>query len=287
MKKLIIGLFLGSIVWSSFAQAVPAFARKHQAECTQCHSAWPSLNAVGRAYKENGYRDARILSDSLIYNDDKTISLIINVKEGELYTFGDINFIGNTVYTNEQLSRLLRIRKGDTYNGILLQKRIADNSKPDAQDITNQYQNNGYLFSSVNPGEVSADNNVIDIEVRISEGKPAYFNSVTVIGNDKTNDHVIYRELRTRPGQLYSKANVVRTVRELGQLGFFDAQQITPKFNNPNPVEGTIDMEYSVEETGSSQIELEGGYGGGGFIGTLGLSLNNYSINIEGLLWQT
>jgi outer membrane protein insertion porin family len=236
------------------------------------------LGHVIDTYKENGYRDARILSDSLIFNDDKTISLIINVNEGEQYTFGNIKFIGNTVYTNEQLSRLLRIRKGDTYNGILLQKRIADNSKPDAQDLTNQYQNNGYLFSSVNPVEVSADNNVIDIEVRISEGKPAYFNSVAVVGNDKTNDHVIYRELRTRPGQLYSKANVVRTVRELGQLGFFDAQQISPNFNNPNPVEGTIDMEYSVQETGSSQIELQGGYGGGGFIGTLGLSFNNFSI---------
>ncbi len=236
------------------------------------------LGHVIDTYKENGYRDARILSDSITYNDDKTISLHINVKEGEPYTFGDIKFIGNTVYTNEQLSRLLRVRKGDTYNGILLQKRIADNSKPDAQDITNQYQNNGYLFSSINPVEVSADNNIIDIEVRISEGKPAYFNSVSVIGNDKTNDHVIYRELRTRPGQLYSKANVVRTVRELGQLGFFDAQEISPNFNNPNPVEGTIDMEYAVKETGSSQIELQGGYGGGGFIGTLGLSFNNFSI---------
>ncbi len=236
------------------------------------------LGHVIDTYKENGYRDARILSDSIIYNDNKTISLVIDINEGEPYEFGDITFIGNTVYTDNQLSRLLRIRKGDTYNGILLQKRIADNTKPDALDITNQYQNNGYLFSSINPVEVSADNNIIDIEVRISEGKPAYFNSVSVVGNDKTNDHVIYRELRTRPGQLYSKANVVRTVRELGQLGFFDAQEISPNFNNPNPVEGTIDMEYSVKETGSSQIELQGGYGGGGFIGTLGLSFNNFSI---------
>ncbi len=236
------------------------------------------LGHVIDTYKENGYRDARILSDSIIYNNDKTISLVIDVNEGEPYTFGDITFIGNTVYTDEQLSRLLRIKKGDTYNGILLQKRIADETKPDALDITNQYQNYGYLFSTINPVEVSADNNIIDIEVRISEGKPAYFNSVSVVGNDKTNDHVIYRELRTRPGQLYSKANVVRTVRELGQLGFFDAQEISPNFINPNPVEGTIDMEYSVKETGSSQIELQGGYGGGGFIGTLGLSFNNFSI---------
>ena len=236
------------------------------------------LGRIIDTYKENGYRDARILSDSIIYNKDHTISLQIDVTEGEQYTFGNITFIGNTVYTNEQLSRLIRINKGDTYNGVLLQERIQDNSKPDAQDIANQYQNYGYLFSTINPVEVSADGNVIDMEIRISEGKPAYFNSVTVVGNDKTNDHVIYREIRTRPGQLYSKANVVRTVRELGQLGFFDAQEISPNFNNPNPVEGTIDMEYSVKETGSSQIELQGGYGGGGFIGTLGLSFNNFSI---------
>ena len=229
-------------------------------------------------YKENGYRDARVLSDSISINSDKTISLNINVEEGEKYTFGDITFIGNTVYSNDLLNRVLRIRKGDTYNGVLLQKRIADDSKPDGDDITNLYQNNGYLFSQINPVEVSADNNVIDMEVRITEGKPAYFNSVSVVGNDKTNDHVIYREIRTRPGQLYSKANVVRTVRELGQLGFFDAQEISPDFKNANPNEGTIDMEYSVKETGSSQIELQGGYGGGGFIGTLGLSFNNFAI---------
>ncbi len=237
------------------------------------------LNHIIDKYKENGYRDARILSDSLIVNDDnKTVSLHINVNEGELYTFGDITFIGNTVYSNELLNRYLRIKKGDTYNGVLLQERIADNSKPDAADITNLYQNSGYLFSTINPVEVNADGNVIDMEIRISEGKPAYFNKVSVVGNDKTNDHVIYRMLRTRPGQLYSKENVVRSVRELGQLGFFDAQEISPNFNNPNPNEGTIDMEYSVKETGSSQIELQGGYGGGGFIGTLGLSFNNFSI---------
>lgn len=236
------------------------------------------LASVIDKFKENGYRDARILSDSIIINNDKTISLNIKVNEGEKYTFGDIKFIGNTVYTNEQLRRILRIEKGDTYNGVLLQKRIADDSKPDALDITNYYQNYGYLFSTINPVEVGAENNIIDMEIRIVEGKPAYFNSVTVVGNDKTNDHVIYREIRTRPGQLYSKANVVRTVRELGQLGFFDAQEISPNFLNPNPNEGTIDMEYSVKETGSSQIELQGGYGGGGFIGTLGLSFNNFSI---------
>ena len=236
------------------------------------------LSSVIDKFKENGYRDARVISDSIINHNDGTISLQVDVTEGSLYTFGDIKFIGNTVYTDRQLNDILRIRKGDTYNGVLLQERIADNSKPDANDLTNLYQNSGYLFSNIRQVEVSADNNVIDMEIRITEGKPAYFNSVSVVGNDKTNDHVIYRALRTRPGMLYSKSDVVRTVRELGQLGFFDAQEISPDFKNPNPVEGTIDMEYSVKETGSSQIELQGGYGGGGFIGTLGLSFNNFSM---------
>ena len=229
-------------------------------------------------YKENGYRDARVISDSIIKNDDNTISLNIKVEEGEKYTFGKIDFLGNTVYSDEQLNRILRINSGDTYNGVELEKRIADGSQPDANDLTNLYQNSGYLFSTITPVEVSADGNVIDMEIRVTEGKPAYFNKISVVGNDKTNDHVIYREIRTRPGQLYSKSNVVRTIRELGQLGFFDAQLISPNFKNVNANDGTLDMEYSVVERGSSQIELQGGYGGGGFIGTLGLSFNNFSI---------
>ncbi len=236
------------------------------------------LISVIDKYKENGYRDARIISDTIINNNDNSVTLNINVEEGEKYTFGEINFLGNTVYSDRELSRVLRIEKGDTYNGVLLKERIADDTKPDAVDLSNLYQNSGYLFSSIIPVEVNAEGNVIDLEIRVTEGKPAYFNNVTVVGNDRTNDKVIYRELRTRPGQLYSKANVVRTVRELGQLGFFDAQKITPDFKNPNPNLGTLDMEYSVVEQGSSQIELQGGYGGGGFIGTLGLSFNNFSI---------
>jgi outer membrane protein insertion porin family len=236
------------------------------------------LVSVVDYYKENGYRDARIISDSIIYLDKKNISLNINLEEGEKYTFGKITFVGNTVYTDRQLSGILGIRQGDTYNGVELRERIEDQSNPDANDLTNLYQNFGYMFSTINPVEVSAEGNVIDMEIRISEGKPAYFNNVTIVGNDVTNDHVIYREIRTRPGELYSKAKIIRTIRELGQLGFFDAQQIAPNIKNPNPVDGTLDVEYSVVEQGSSQIQLQGGYGGGGFIGTLGLSFNNFAI---------
>jgi outer membrane protein insertion porin family len=236
------------------------------------------LVSVIDKYKENGYRDARIVSDSIIYKDEKTISLNIEVEEGDKYTFGKIDFVGNTVYTDQQLAIVLGIKEGDTYNGVELRERIADPENPDAQDLTNLYQNNGYMFSTINPVEVSTEGNVIDMEIRISEGKPAYFNNVTVVGNDVTNDHVIYREIRTRPGELYSKSEIIRTLRELGQLGFFDAQQLTPNIKNPNPVDGTLDVEYVVAEQGSSQIQLQGGYGGGGFIGTLGLSFNNFAI---------
>ena len=160
----------------------------------------------------------------------------------------------------------------------MLKKRIADDTKPDGQDITNLYQNSGYLFSNINAVEVSAAEDTINFEIRITEGKIASFNKITVVGNEKTNDHVIYRELRTKPGELYSKDKVVRTVRELGQLGFFDAEQISPDFKNVDPNAGTVDIEFGLQESGASQIELQGGYGGGGFIGTLGLSFNNFSM---------
>ena len=236
------------------------------------------LQSIVDKYKEKGYRDARIVSDTLIINDNNTITLAIDVEEGEKYYYGVINFLGNSVYSDAQLNQVLKIKKGDTYNGIELEKRIADSSDPDAFDLTNLYQNNGYLFSTITPVEVKTDGNIIDMEIRVTEGKPAYFKNITVSGNDKTNDGVIYRELRTRPGQLYSKSNIVRTIRELGQLGYFDAQQISPDLKNVNPTDGTLDVEYTVVEKGASQIELQGGYGGGGFIGTLGLSFNNFAM---------
>ncbi|MEX2350676.1 MAG: outer membrane protein assembly factor BamA [Flavobacteriaceae bacterium] len=229
-------------------------------------------------YKENGFRDARIISDSLAVIDDKNIELFIEVEEGRKHYFGDFRFIGNSVYTDQELRNFMGIKRGDVYNGVMLQERIADDTDPDADDITNAYQNNGYLFSRINPVEVNVQNDTIDFEIRIFEGKLAYFNNVTVVGNDKTNDHVIYRELRVRPGQKYSKTNVVRTIRELGQLGFFDAEKISPDFQNVDPNSGTLDMQFTVEEKGASQIELQGGYGGGGFVGTLGLSFNNFSL---------
>ena len=236
------------------------------------------LKSVLNKYKEKGYRDARITSDTVIYNKDKNeIAIKVNLIEGKKYYFGDIKFLGNSVYSDQGLRNLLGIKKGDVYNGVLLEKRIADKSKPDGEDITNLYQNNGYLFSQINAVEVRTANDTIDFEIRIMEGPLAYFNKITVVGNDKTNDKVIYRELRTKPGQKYSKEDLVRTIREIGTLGFFDPEAIDPKFKNVDPGAGTVDIEWNLVEKGSSQIELQGGYGGGGFIGTLGLSFNNFS----------
>ena len=238
------------------------------------------LNGLIEFYKENGFRDARIIKDTLLRNDktSNSIALKLDIEEGKKYYFGDIDFIGNTVYSNNSLQQILGLKKGDVYNGVLLKKRIADTSKPDGNDITNLYQNNGYLFSNINAVEVSAIKDTIDFEIRITEGKLANFNKIVVEGNTKTNDHVIYRELRTKPGELYSKDKLVRTVREVGQLGFFDAEQINPQIENVDPNSGTIDVRFDLVESGASQIELQGGYGQGGFIGTLGLSFNNFSM---------
>lgn len=236
------------------------------------------LEKIIENYKEKGYRDARIVSDTVAYNQKKnTLDIKINIEEGNKYYFGDIKFLGNSVYTDQFLNRYLGIKKGEIYNGVLLEKRIADKTKPDGEDITNLYQNNGYLFSNINAVEVKTANDTIDFEIRVTEGPLAYFNHITVVGNDKTNDRVIYRELRTKPGEKYSKEELVRTVREIGQLGYFDPESIDPKFKNVDGAAGTVDIEYNLVEKGSSQIELQGGYGGGGFIGTLGLSFNNFS----------
>lgn len=236
------------------------------------------LTNIVNKYKEKGYRDARVIYDSIGYNREKnTVTIKVNVEEGNKYYFGKFKFLGNTVYTDQQLTRVLGLKKGDVYNGILLQKRIDDQTNPDGENITNLYQNNGYLFSNINAVEVRTANDTIDFEIRIVEGPMAYFNRITVSGNEKTNDPVIYRELRTKPGQKWSKEQVIRTIREIGALGFFDPENIKPDIK-PNPSDGTVDIEYHLVEKGASQIELQGGYGGGGFIGTLGLSFNNFSV---------
>ena len=237
------------------------------------------LGTLVTNYKEKGYRDARVVSESVVYDKQTNkINIDVNIEEGQKYYFGDIRFLGNTVYTDQVLNSILGIKRGEIYNGVLLEKRIADKTSQDAEDVSNLYQNNGYLWSNINPVEVKTENDTIDFEIRISEGPIAYFNNITVRGNDKTNDKVIYRELRTRPGEKWNKDLVIRSVRELGQLGFFDAEAIRPEPVNMDPAAGTVDLDWTLVEKGSSQVELQGGYGAGGFIGTLGLSFNNFSL---------
>ncbi len=236
------------------------------------------LANLEKFYKENGYRNARVIADTAYYDANGDMQIDIKVVEGHQHYFGNIEIVGNSVYPTKLINKILGIKKGDVYNGTLLQKRINDPSKPDGENITNLYQNNGYLFSRINVVEKEVRNDTIDYQVNIYEGKLAKFNKITVNGNMRTNDYVVFRELRTLPGATYSKQNVIRTIRELAQLGFFDAEKITPDLKNVDPSAGTVDVDWHVEESGSSQIQLQGGFDGRYFIGTLGLSLNNFSI---------
>lgn len=234
------------------------------------------LESILDTYSRLGYRDSRILSDSISWNDDNTINIDIELEEGRQYIFGDIVYVGNKSYTDQQLNTLLKIEKGDVYNGAVLKERITGDGSPTSEDIQTLYQNSGFLFSSVNAVETKVVNDSITVEVRIREDEKATINKVSIVGNDKTNDFVVFRELRVKPGSLFSRDAIIRSIREIGQLGFFDTN-VTPDVK-PNYQDKTADIEFSVIEKGGSQIELQGGYGGGSFIGTLGLSFNNFSI---------
>jgi outer membrane protein insertion porin family len=226
-------------------------------------------------YNEMGYRDAYIVKDSIYKVAPGEVNIDIVIDEGRKYYFGNIVFVGNTKYSSKVLNEILRIKKGDIYNQATLMENLT--SSPDGMDISTLYLDDGYLFFQVDPVEVRVENDSIDLEIRVREGKQARINKILVKGNTKTNDHVIYREMRTRPGQLFSKTDIVRTVRELAQLKYFDAQKLVP-VPKPNPVDGTVDIEYNVEETSSDQIELSGGWGYGRIVGSLGLSFNNFSL---------
>lgn len=230
--------------------------------------------AVIAKYNSLGYRDAKIVSDTFYKVDRKHIELVLNISEGKQYYFGDIVWVGNTKYTNDELDKILNIDKGQVYDQELLDKRLY--SDPSGRDISSLYLDQGYLFFQPDLVEVGIRNDSIDFEIRLREGKQATVNKVTVVGNTKTNDHVIMREIRTRPGDLFSRADIIRTQRELSQLGYFDPEKfgVNPV---PNQENGTVDIEYVVEEKPSDQIELSGGWGGGRVVGSLGVSFNNFS----------
>jgi len=234
------------------------------------------LQLIIAKYNKKGYRDAQIVFDSVYRIDNENLAIDITIVEGNKYYFRNITWVGNTVYPSAFLSAILGIQKGDVYNKELLETNLQYN--PNGFDVSSQYMDNGYLFFNAQPIETFVDHDSIDMEIRIFEGKQARINEVTVKGNLKTNDHVIIRELRTRPGQLFSRSDIIRTTRELANLGYFNAESITPNIN-PNAAEGTVDIEYEVEETSADQIELSGGWGYGRIIGTIGLSFNNFSLN--------
>lgn len=226
------------------------------------------------AYREKGYRDVRIVRDTVRTTEPNRVEIDLKIEEGNVYRYRNITWVGNTKYSSERLSQVLGIKKGDVYNQATLESRLYMSAQEN--DISSLYMNEGYLFFQVNPVETAVPGDSIDIEMRIYEGRPAIIRNVTVVGNTKTNDNVIMREIRTRPGQLFRRTDVIRSQRELASLGYFDPEkiQINPK---PDPYTGTVDIEYVVEERPSDQVELSGGWGGNRLVGTLGLSFNNFS----------
>lgn len=232
------------------------------------------MRALVAKYNSMGYRDARVIRDTNYRVDDEHINIKITIEEGRKYYFGDITFVGNTKYDTPLLRSILKINRGDIYDSQHLNERVSFD--PNGNDVASIYLNNGYLFSQVVPIEKNVQNDTIDVEIRIQEGRQATIRKISITGNERTNDHVIYREVRTRPGDLFSKAMIQRTIRELSQLGYFDQTQIGVN-PVPDPQTGTVDLEYTVVEKSTSQLELQGGWGANRVVGTLGLNFNNFS----------
>lgn len=231
--------------------------------------------AIVEKYNAIGLRDGMIVKDSVYDIDSKHLGIDIYIDKGKEYYFGDITWVGNVKYRDGQLDTLMGIKNGDVYNSALLDQRLF--ISPDGRDITSLYMDRGHLFFQIQAIETSitADNK-INYEMRISEGKEARIRNIIIKGNTKTNDHVILREIRTKPGDLFNRNDIIRTQRELANLGYFDPEQfgVNPI---PNPVDGTVDIEYTLAEKSSDQIELSGGFGGNRLIGTIGLSFTNFS----------
>lgn len=238
-------------------------------------------SAMMEVFNEAGYRDAVILSDSISYTPDGRMVLDINLNQGKKYYFRDITWTGNSVYTAEQLNNTLMIGKGDVYDLVTMEKRLQGDPKQQHRDIRKMYTDNGYLFFTITPVELKIDGDSIDVEMRIMEGKPATFNNVIINGNTITSEKIARRAVYTRPGYLYSQSDFERSVRELGTIGHFDPERfqsdagysILPNINN-----NTVDIAYNVAEKPNSQLELSGGWGGNTFVGTLGVSFNNFSL---------
>lgn len=224
-------------------------------------------------YYEHGYRDAQILEDSVSNYDGKHVDIYLKVDEGKQYFLRNVTWVGNTVYSTDYLSALLGMKKGDVYNQKLLHKRLNE----DEDAVGNLYYNNGYVFSNINPAEVNIDGDSIDLEMRVTEGPQAYLSHIRINGNTRLYENVVRRELRTKPGDLFSKDAVMRSVRELASMGHFDPEKMNPDIK-PNYEDGTVDINYDLTQKSNDQIEFSLGWGQTGVIGRVGLKLNNFSM---------
>jgi len=236
---------------------------------------------VLEAFNEAGYRDARLVRDSVYYIDDKRLNIDMVFDQGSKYYFRNITWTGNSVYPSEVLNEILQIQKGDVYDIVTLEKRLHGGGKQTDYDISKLYRDNGYLFFSVTPVEVNIQNDSVDVELRISEGKPAILNDIIINGNDLTNERVIRRQVMTRPGYLFSQTDFERSIREIASMGQFDQEAAMDPARGwsilPNQLNNTVDIVYNVTEKPSSQLELSGGWGGRTFVMTAGVSFNNFS----------
>jgi len=231
-----------------------------------------------QAYGERGYRDARIIKDSMYYIEDGRLGIHFVIDEGKRYYFREINWTGNSIYSADQLNAILNIKKGDIYDVVSMEKRLFESEEG---NVSKLYRDNGYLFFNVSPVEVRIDGDSVDVEMRMVEGKPATFNRIVINGNNITNEKVVRRQLWTKPGYLFSQTELERSLRDLASMGHFEPEKImSPSGYNimPNYNANTVDVTYNVEEKPNSQFELAGGWGGNTFVGTLGLSFNNFSI---------
>ncbi|MCL1868178.1 MAG: outer membrane protein assembly factor BamA [Paludibacter sp.] len=232
-------------------------------------------NLLVERYNNAGYRDAYIVADSVVHVDGKLVNVYITVDEGKKYYFGNLNWVGNTIYPTEYLSQILNIQKGEVYNHKLLNDRLQVND--DA--VSKLYNDRGYLFAHIEPVEVSIDGDSINFEMRIYEGRQATINNVGITGNDRVYEHVIRRELYTKPGQLYSQSDIIRSLGEIARMGLFDPESVYKNIEVlPDPENGTVDINYGLTTKSSDQVEFSAGWGGTGFVGSVGLKFTNFAI---------
>ena len=237
--------------------------------------------ALLSVFSEAGYRDARVVKDTMYYVEPDRLQIDFEIDEGKRYYFRDITWTGNSVYSSDVLNQILQIKKGDVYDVVTMEKRLFGGGKQNEHDVSKLYRDNGYLFFNIQPVELNIQGDSVDVEMRVVEGKPATLNNVVINGNDLTNERVVRRQLFTRPGYLFSQTDFERSIREIASMGQFDPEAIMDPAKGysiiPNPADNTVDLIYNVTEKPSSQLELSGGWGGNTFVATVGVSFNNFS----------